>query len=367
MQKKSIIKNLSILILFILISALISYFIYNINFNKLVKKVDELLATKRINFIDEINKNKETTKAILLKEVISDSIDNQVWLLAKVKNSKSSDILDQVYFDENFIGYAVVITSDGWLMTNNETLLTAKDLVIISNRGEIINIENIVKDPVLKISYIKIDKNNLEPIAIADHSEIYVGNEVYAISPNLYNYQNEAIYNSIRNLHSRFIDSKQDLVHKPKDIVLYGMLTNYLDQNFPIINKESQLIGLSTNFDGNSYIIPSKYIRNSIKTLFNNNLSIVYPTLNISYVDFSEVVLNSDLPKIGAFVYEAPRTSLIKKGDIITHVNDEQINEIKSLSTILIDYKPGTEITLTILRSGKETKINTKLEILKLQ
>lgn len=367
MIKKSslILTIVGVLFLGLIITFSSLFFLYNSYFKERFVKVDKLITQKNIDFIDGSNQDKNSIDG--LKDVISDSINSQVWLLAKVNNSKSQGVLDKAYFSDDFVGYVVVVTSDGWLLTSNKIDYQAKDLVVINNKNEIIPIEKLIKDSVLGISFIKINKSGLEPIAISDSSELSVGSDVYSIKPNLYNYQNEAIANSIRNLHSRFITNKSDLIHRSNNIVIYGMLKDYQEESLPVVNDRSQFIGFTTNFKNNTYLIGSRYIRNSIKSFFNNNNTVIYPTLNISYIDLSELVLGKDYPDTGAYVYEALKTSPLKKGDIITYVNDEKVNEIKSLSTLLIDYKPDTEVTLTILRSGKELKINTKLGILKTQ
>lgn len=360
-RKLRFLSNLLIILVISLSAAFfVSTKIYNEYWYDMMLEVDELLQDKRLNLVEEIKANKNKS------ENIFHNLNNQIWLLADNSNVfKSSDVLSNIYYHDDFIGYAVVITNDGWLMTN-DNIKNTKNLVLINNKNEIIEITDVVKDELLDISYLKVDKSNLEPIAIADSNMLEISETVYAIKPNLYNYQNEAIVNSIRNLHSRFIAKKQDLIYSPEDIVIYGFLNHSLDENLPIVNEQSQFIGFSRNFEDNSYLLPSKYIRYSITKLFDNKEGIIYPSLNISYIDLSEVVINADMPENGALIYSVLNNKELKKEDIIISVANEQINEIKCLNTLLLDYKVGDKVKLHIIRQNKEMEVDVVLQPLSL-
>lgn len=359
MRKVSFVLNL-IIILAVSLSAgfFISTKIYNDQWQDMMSRVNDLLEDKRFNLVEDDDKS---DKSESLTETISYNLNNKIWLIADKKDilsKKSTDnILDKVHFDKDFIGSAVIVTNDGWLITN-DSIKDLKNLTVINNKNEIIKVDSIVEDPVLNISYLKIDKSNLEPIAIADSDSLEIGQNVYAIKPNLYNYQNEIILNSLRSLHSRFIEKKQDLVHDPDDIVIYGLLNTYSKESLPLVNLKSQFIGFSINFNNQSYLLPSKYIRYSLTNLFNDGNEIIYPTLGISYIDLSEVVVDSDLPANGALVYKVvDNNSLFKKNDIIMSIENDQINEIRSLNTILLDYKIGDEINIVFTRNGEEKEV----------
>lgn len=351
MKKLPFVLNL-IVILAVSLSAgfFISTKVYNDQWQDMMLKIEEVLEDKRFNLIESSKDSKPLTESMAY------NLNNQILLVAKQKTSISGDILNQVYFNQDFIAYAVVITNDGWLVTNT-VIKSTDDLVIIGSANEVIQVEKIVNDPVLGINYLKIDKTGLNPIAIADSDNLEIGEVVYGIKPNLYNYQHEIIPDSIRNLHTRFIKNKIDLVYEPGDII-YGLLNTYVDGNLPLVNDKSQFIGFSIDLDNQSYLLPSKYIRYSLTKLFSGDNEIIYPTLGINYIDLSEVVLANDLPNRGAFVYNViDQKSLLKREDIIIKVENDEVNEVRSLNEILLDYKIGNEIKLVLIRKGEEIEI----------
>jgi len=356
MNRKHFILNL-IIILAISLAAgfFISTKVYHDQWQDMMFKIEEVLEDKRFNLVDELVPEDGLSENMIF------NFNSQVFLVAQKKDIASPDILLQTYFDDDFLASAVVITNDGWLITAS-FLEDYDDLVVITNEREIIPVQEIVSDPVLNLSYLKIDKGGLNPVAIINSGNLKIGQNVYAVRPNYYNYQHEIIDNSIRNLHARFLEKRTDLVYGAQDFS-YGLLNNYMEGDLALFNSKSQLIGFSDNQEGKTYLIPSKYIIYSFTSLFRGDKKIVYPSLDIRYIDLSELVLDNDLPSQGAHIYEVlDRASSFKKGDIITHVENDEINEIRSLNDILLDYQINDEINVTLLRQGQEMKIKVIIQ-----
>jgi len=360
MKKSLFLINLAV-VLAVSLSAgfFISTKIYHDQWQDMMSKVVEISDKQRMNIIeDEFSANS-------LEHSSFYNLNNQVWLIAvkKIGLAKNIDVLNKIHFDQDFVGYAVVVTNDGWLMSKND-IEGLKDLVIIDNENKIYDVKEIIKDPILNISYLKIEQDGLQPIAISDSDFLEAGESIYLIKPNLYNYQNEIILNSIRNLHSRFVKNRQDLVHQPEDIVIYGLLNDYLEQELPVIDFNAHFVGFSVDFDNKSYLLPSKYIRYSLNQFFNKN-EIIYPSLGISYIDLSEVVIDADYPNKGALIYKIlDKKSDWQEGDIIIKIGSDELNEVKSLNTILLDYNIGDSLDIELLRNNAIKKIKYTIKSL---
>ncbi|MDD4290180.1 MAG: S1C family serine protease [Patescibacteria group bacterium] len=325
--------------------------------DKNIPKYLEENTSKRVDFIETQKKSGQS-----ITGSISKSLSNKIWLIVDKKNIKTNNLYDSVYFADDFIGTAIVVTNDGWFVSKK--IQNASSIALVNIENKIIDIETVVNDDILGLSYIKIKQNGLNPMGIIDSSSVEVGQNVYVIRPNLYNYQNEIISNSIRNIHSRFIKNKTDLIHKSSDFVVYSMLASDTEQGLPVVNENAEMVGITYSFNENTYLLPSNYIRYSLTRLFNNDKNIDYSSLSISYIDLNEVVTELDISKKGAYVYESTNP-LIRKADIIQRVNEDDLNEIRSLNKVLLDYTPGTEVKLTILRDGKQEEIKVKLQTLK--
>ncbi len=359
MKQKTVFFLNLVLILVIALSStfVISKFVFKRELDKTIKNLEDT-SSGMVNFIDSKNQKKDKQS---ITGSISQNLNDKVWFVVN-KKLASKNILDSIYFKDDFITPAVVVTNDGWLVSKK--LLNTKNIALVNQENQVIDIDYIVNDNVLGVSYIKINKTGLSPIGIADSSSLEVGQNVYAIKPNLYNYQNEIIDNSIRNLHSRLIKDKNDLIHSQNDIVINGMLTTIVDAGLPVVNEDSEMIGITLNYNDNAYFLPSNYIRYSLTRLFNNDKNIDYPTLGISYVDLSEVVSSDSFASNGLYVYDSVNP-LIKKADILTKINNDVLNGVRSLNAVLLDYAPGTEVNIVLLRDNKEQQIKVKLSTLK--
>lgn len=340
----------------IIFGFIISKIVYNKELEKTIKDIENA-SLKRVNFVDleENRADKSITGSI------SHNLNDKVWLVVN-KKIQTKNILDSIYFQDDFITSAIVVTNDGWLISKK--LINTKNIALVNQNNEIVDIDYVVQDGVLGVSYIKINKSGLSPIGIADSSSLGIGQSVYAIKSSSYSNQNEIINNSIINLHSRLIKSKNDLIHLPNDVIIAGMFSDKIDDGLLIVNENSEMIGLSFNDEENTYLLPSNYIKYSLTRLFNNDKNIDYPTLNISYIDLSEVVSSVSFGSMGAYVYESTNP-LIKKADVLTKINDDVLNQFRSLNTVLLDYTPGAEVRITLVRDGKDQEIKVKLNSLK--
>lgn len=359
-------KNYFLLNLFIVLAValaggfFISTKVYNDQWGDIMSRTEELLESKRFNLVDELKDTKPLSDSMVY------NLNNQIFLLAQKNSIQSGDILNQAYFKDNFLGQAMVITNDGWLITDSSIEdQKLSELVVIDNDNNIIPVQESIEDIVLGITYLKIDKNGLNPTAIIDSDSLRVGEIVYGVKPNFYNYQHEVISTSIRNLHDHFIEKKTDLVYTPEDFA-YGLLNNYMESDgLPLFNNQSQFIGFSVNLDNKTYLLPSKYIIYSFTSLFDNNQEIIYPSLGINYIDLSEVILENNLPNKGAYVYTIlGKNNPLKVGDVITYIENDEINEVRSLGEILLDYQIDDEVNLTVIRDEQEIEVKTVIQSL---
>jgi len=333
----------------------ISTKVYYDQWQNMMLQVEELLAGKRFNLVEGSEKKESLSENMVF------NFNSQIFLVAQKRETVSKNVLDQAYFNDDFLASAIVITNDGWLITATD-LKYDQDLVVITNEKDVVLVQELVFDPVLGLTYLKIDKNNLNPVAIVNSDNLKPGETIYAVKPNYYNYQHEIIDNSIRNLHSRLMQKRADLVYNPADFS-YGSLNNYIEDNLALFNNKSQFIGFSFNLEDQTYLLPSKYVIYSFTNFFKEEQQIIYPSLNIKYVDLSELVLNSDYLSKGAYVYEVlDQKSNLKIGDIITHIENDEINEIRSLNEILLDYQINDEINISLIRNGGEKKLKVIIQ-----
>ncbi len=109
---------------------------------------------------------------------------------------------------------------------------------------------------------------------------------------------------------------------------------------------------------------------------FNQQTLVARPSLGVNYLDLATArLIDSNLYK-GAWLYpDASKSAVVKgspaataglmAGDIITWIDNQEINATNDLADVISNYKPGDKITLTYIRAGQEKELSLKLGELK--
>ena len=138
----------------------------------------------------------------------------------------------------------------------------------------------------------------------------------------------------------------------------------------PLLNINGEVIGIVSlklvddDVEGMGFAIPIEYAMNYIGYLEKKE-EIKFPTLGINIVESNDAsaLLKNDIDinqdNYGLVVLENKLG--LKKGDVITKVNNIEVKDILSLNCELYQYKPKDKVELTYIRNGREKKIKIVL------
>lgn len=267
---------------------------------------------------------------------------------------KPSSVQDELLVASQLRGFAVALTSDGWLATS---VRDGKDsLVAIDGTKAVFRPEKILNDPATGLWFLKIKAMNLKPINLGDIDGV-LPQEGYLVRPSSI----DRI--SLSMLGYGIPTVIQDTIRS--SALLEKRLNpdqRYAESGLPVSNGAKEVIGLATERG----ILPISYMRASFRDVLKNG-AIARPRLPIRYTDLSHVerVSTSKDEKSGARVvaekYELlttpTGTEKLYPGDLIIGVNDEDVNGNRSLSELLHQYKPGETVILKI-RHGSSTRLS---------
>lgn len=298
-----------------------------------------------------------------IKDVISLNQEKIVKIYKK-KGVDDSDIpgLGEYYqFDKN-VANGLIVTSDGWVIVNN--FFTKKqsldkileDYIIVDHYNKVYKIDDFKEVERVVFMHIK-DVQELPVTNIVSEMEIKKGEIVITIN------KHENINVSyIAGENEDFIKSCDKL---DKEIILTSGAKN---ENSFSFNIRGGLISFSGS-DGKMLLVDN--FKFEILNLLNNN-NLKKPLWGINYIDLTDIAIaSSSMQKKGALVYNY-ENNIIKKGsmaekigllenDIITLVNNREVNENNSLNYILQDYKVGDNLDITYMRDGQKNIINIDL------
>lgn len=280
---------------------------------------------------------------------------------------RSNSVINDIYLDSDRLGYGFAITSDGWVVTD-ENILTRDLSKIVAMVGDkdIFSIKKIERDDKNGKVFVRLDASNLNPIAFGDSHELIQGEPLYVID-NLGN-TDKVFFNGLEYnpLTSRLgaINSSEEL---DKKLRFSGDIDETL-RGAPLVNYRGEVVGIVT---GDNNAEPFQHIFWSMQSLFRNG-KVSKLFLGINYIDLAHTrTVNVELPKRGALVISNGNTegviknspawyAGIEEGDIILSVGKDELNEDYSLSERISEYRTGDVVDFKILRNGEEIKIGVE-------
>lgn len=308
------------------------------------------------------------------QEIINGARESIVGIYARISTSslEESEFKQTNFYQKKApLASAFIITSDGWLISNftpvalkkintptSTKISIYKSYQVITSDNEIYNIDDIVFDPASGSSFWHVLAEALPVRGFANYSEIQNGQLVVAV-----NWQGWSWISTIvdrKGVSAPLVKSSdrsyQELILQEKPLPEFN--NSYL---FSLNGNLTALI------DDNGKIIPTSSFLSCINCLLEKK-KITRAELGVIYVDLSEFVgLDNSYPDRGALIFPdqngvavkagfAAEQAGLKRGDIITKVNNIQIDENNSLSDMMVQFSVGDKVTLEYMR-GSETKI----------
>lgn len=275
-------------------------------------------------------------------------------------------------------GTGVVVTSDGYVLTNKHVVEGAKKIQVVLDDGTTYSDVTLVgTDPLNDIAFIKINNvSDLKPVSLGDSKTLNIGQEVIAIGNALGQYQNSVTEGIISGTGRTItaLDSSNTYYERLSDMIQTDASINAGNSGGPLVNAAGQVIGINTavSASGNSigFAIPINSVKGILKSLINTGKA-ERAYLGVQYVAITpdiakeynlSATTGAYLPGSGAVISGSPAESAgLKSGDIITKVNGVEVGEAGSLSTLIGEYTVGDTVDITYIRNGEENTVRVTL------
>lgn len=267
-------------------------------------------------------------------------------------------------------GSGFIISEDGMIMTNQHVVRDAGEITVILEDGREFIAKVIGQDPNTDVALIKIDAKNLPSIALANSDELEVGQWVAAIgNPLGLQATLTAGIVSAKGRNNLDIETIEDFIQTDAAV-------NLGNSGGPLLDMDGNVIGMTTaiatqggysGYIGISFAIPSnllKHIKDEI---------LATGTVSRGYLGFTMQPVDKDLAQAfgvgkadGALIIEILKGSPadkagLKQGDIILKLNNAPVKNIASLRNTIALTKPGTAVSLDVLRDGNPQRISAEI------
>ena len=264
-------------------------------------------------------------------------------------------------------GSGVIISNDGYIVTNNHVVADADELTVTLNDNKEYSARIIGTDKTTDLALIKIDGKNLPAITIANSEDIKVGEWVLAVG-NPFNLTNTVTAGIVsakgRSLYQNGVES----------FIQTDAAINPGNSGGALVNTRGELIGINAmlysqtgSFSGYGLAIPTS-IMNKVVDDLKKYGTVQRAVIGIQGSDVKNYVdaqkdqgKDIDLGTMeGIYVAKVTEESAaeeagLKEGDVITAIDGKEVNKMADLQECLAKKRPGDKVSISYLRDKKKS------------
>jgi serine protease Do len=270
---------------------------------------------------------------------------------------------------EHGIGSGVIISPDGYIVTNNHVVDGAMQVRVTLHDRRTFPAKVIGTDKLTDLAVVKIDAKDLPTIAWGDSTKLVAGQSVLAIGNPFGQFQ----FSVTRGIVSATNRSNpySDDARKPGDFIQTDAAINPGNSGGPLVNAHGELVGINTflisntgAFSGAGFAIPTLTVHPVVESLIKNGV-VHHGYLGVGLNDvtpdnakFFNLTGNSGA-LIASVTPDSPASRAgLKEGDVVTAVNGRPVETGSDLQVIVSEDAPGSKIQLEVMRNGHPDKVD---------
>ncbi len=273
---------------------------------------------------------------------------------------------------EHGMGSGVVISPDGYIVTNNHVVDGAVDIRVTMSNRRVLKAKLVGTDPLTDLAVLKVEGTDLASAPWGDARELKPGQTVLAFG-NPYGFR----FTVTRGIVSALNRPNPDISDrsKPGQFIQTDAATNPGNSGGPLVDARGQVVGINTflispsgTFSGMGFAIPTQIVRPTVEALIRNG-KVTHSHIGIGIADVTpeNAKFFGDSTAMGGVVTQVEPESPGAKaglqiGDVVTEVDGHKVNDAGELQVVVSQKQPGAKINLTVLRDGKTMTIPVTLE-----
>ena len=272
---------------------------------------------------------------------------------------------------EHGIGTGVIVSPDGYIVTNNHVVQGATEVRVTLNDRRILPAKVIGTDPLTDLAVIKVEGSNFPAVPWGDSTQLHPGQSVLAFG-NPYGFRFTVTRGIVSALNR---PNPEADARKPGQYIQTDAAINPGNSGGPLVNARGEVVGINTflispsgSFAGMGFAIPTQIVQPTVAQLMKTGkVEHGYMGVSISDVTPENAKFFDMKSANGAVVSEvtpgAPGDKAgLKSGDVITGMNGENVTTAGELQMKVQQQQPGSTIKLAIMRDGKEMTVPVTVE-----
>jgi Do/DeqQ family serine protease len=273
-------------------------------------------------------------------------------------------------------GSGVIISEDGYIVTNNHVIENAKTVKVKLPDGRVFDGRIIGSDPSTDVALVKIEAENLPTIPFGSSDDLRLGEWVLAIGypMDLQSTITAGIVSAkARSLGA--IDNRNGI----EAFIQTDAAVNPGNSGGALVNSRGELVGINTiiktstgGYMGYSFAVPVSIVSKVVVDLKESGvvqravLGLSFRAVDQQFID--QMGEQTGISRIGgiyvASVAEdgAASKAGIRKGDVITHIEGVEINDNATLLEQIGKRRPGDKVRIRFIRDGREASVVATLQ-----
>ena len=262
-------------------------------------------------------------------------------------------------------GSGVIITSDGYVVTNNHVIEGAKKISVRLKNGGDYDATMIGRDSKTDLAIVKINATGLQPAVYGDSDKLVVGELAVAIG-NPLGQLGGTVTEGIISALSRNIEIDGHMMA----LLQTSAAVNPGNSGGGLFNGHGELIGIvnakssGSDIEGIGFAIPANLVKSIAADLIQYGYvhgRIDFGATLIDILD-ARTAMMYRVSSTGVYVSQADSDSSFKSGDRIISIGDKEIKSTADVNTVLESHKVSDILSITVARNGSNTTVNLTLK-----
>ncbi|MGO8696926.1 MAG: DegQ family serine endoprotease [Limisphaerales bacterium] len=328
-----------------------------------------------------------TSFAPVVKKVLPSVVKVEVKIAGKEASVNAPNLPDDPFFRQFFghqfqfqgprkmytppehgVGSGVIVTKDGYILTNNHVVDDANEVKVTLNDGREFTAKVVGKDPKSDLAVIKIDAHDLPAIAFADSDKAEVGDVVLAVGNPF------AIGQTVTmGIISATGRATMDLDYQ--DFIQTDAAINPGNSGGALVDADGRLIGINTAIysrnggnQGIGFAIPTDLAKGVMVSLIEYG-KVTRGYLGVMIQDITPPLAqkfdlkNDQGALVGDVVPDGPAAKAgLQDGDVIVEFNGHKITDSRHLKLMVASTVPGDKVPVQVLRDGSMKTLEVKVK-----
>ncbi len=266
-------------------------------------------------------------------------------------------------------GSGIIISNDGYIVTNNHVIEDARKITVTLNSGESYEAEIIGTYSENDIAVLKIEATNLQPVVLGDSDKLCVGDTAVVVGNPL-----GSLGGTVTNGIISALDREIDLGDTTMNLLQTNAAVNPGNSGGGLFNGRGELVGIivaksaGDDIEGIGFAIPINDVKDDISELKTYGYKRGRVQLGVTLIDVSDSMkaMMYRLDSTGVYIQSVEENSDadragIKVGDKIVSIDSQTIEAGNDVKKAIQEKYPGDKVSVKVMRNGREKTINVEL------